>query len=167
MIGSMMKALLGVVVLLVVAAGASAEIYKCKGSNGKLVFSDRKCATDAEGVDVRGEFEAASEEAAQSGLRRGEQEMLSDYYKRRERLRKAAAERAERAQQRMRFNRAIEDGKIMVGMTEEDVLEAWGRPTKVNTSLNASGRREQWVYRHTTSSTQYVYFQNGVMTGTN
>lgn len=52
------------------------------------------------------------------------------------------------------------DAKI--GMTKEQVLNNtnWGKPKYVNTTINAYGTREQWVYE----TYQYLYFNNGKLT---
>ena len=47
-----------------------------------------------------------------------------------------------------------------IGMTKGDVLaSSWGKPSSVNTTINASGSREQWVY----GDGYYLYFTNGVL----
>jgi len=54
----------------------------------------------------------------------------------------------------------ISEKKIMIGMTPQQVLRAWGRPLRINESTGARYHHEQWVYpAHT-----YIYFQNGVLT---
>lgn len=46
-------------------------------------------------------------------------------------------------------------------MTWSDVVEkGWGYPARVNTTITAKGRREQWVYE----SGNYLYFENGILT---
>ena len=62
-----------------------------------------------------------------------------------------------------RFNNAIAVGKIMVGMTASQVRRAWGEPTKINVTLGATGRTEQWVYRGRNYRDDYVYLDNGVV----
>jgi hypothetical protein len=49
---------------------------------------------------------------------------------------------------------------VSIGMSQQDVLDSsWGRPRKINTTTNAYGSREQWVY-----DGGYLYFENGVLT---
>jgi len=60
---------------------------------------------------------------------------------------------------------AVSMGRIMVGMTTEQVRRAWGSPTKINGSTGSYGRHEQWVYDRGDFRFQYVYIQNGVVTG--
>lgn len=55
---------------------------------------------------------------------------------------------------------AVGSGNINIGMTKAQVSAAWGRPKSVNTTTNAYGSREQWVY----GMKSYVYFENGTCT---
>lgn len=51
---------------------------------------------------------------------------------------------------------------VTVGMTAEQVIGSnWGKPSSVNTTTTAYGRREQWVYG---TSGNYLYFDNGTLT---
>lgn len=46
---------------------------------------------------------------------------------------------------------------VRVGMSQEDVVaSSWGKPQKINTTTNAYGTREQWVY----GGGNYLYFEN-------
>ena len=63
-----------------------------------------------------------------------------------------------------RFNAAMATGKVMIGMTAEQVRRSWGAPTKVNASIGKYGRHEQWVYDRGNYQSQYVYVQNGLVT---
>lgn len=56
----------------------------------------------------------------------------------------------------------ISKNRIQIGMDEEQVKAAWGRPYRVNTTTTAYGTHEQWVM-HEMGST-YVYFENGICT---
>ena len=44
-----------------------------------------------------------------------------------------------------------------IGMTQTEVQEIWGKPTKVNRTETRYGISEQWVYY----GNKYVYFENG------
>lgn len=49
---------------------------------------------------------------------------------------------------------------VTIGMTAQDALDSsWGRPNKVNRTINARGTHEQWVY-----DGGYLYFQDGMLT---
>lgn len=62
-------------------------------------------------------------------------------------------------------NRNIATGRVGTGMTPREVRAAWGAPSKINTSLYASGSVEQWVYYRDAQHirAQYVHFRNGVV----
>nr|PZN59644.1 MAG: hypothetical protein DIU58_17700 [Sphaerobacter thermophilus] len=89
---------------------------------------------------------------------------------RREAERRAAAERARREAERAarirsygwpaHFAEAVIARRVMIGMTAEMVREAWGRPERINETITASGRFEQWVY----GLGEYIYLENGVVT---
>lgn len=55
---------------------------------------------------------------------------------------------------------AIAGKKVGVGMSAEQVRLSWGKPEKVNSTVYGRGTHEQWVY----GGSQYVYFEDGVMT---
>lgn len=52
--------------------------------------------------------------------------------------------------------KAIADGKVFIGMSEEQVIESWGRPDNINSTISQWGTNQQWCYEH-----QYLYFSNG------
>jgi hypothetical protein len=53
---------------------------------------------------------------------------------------------------------------VRIGMTRNEVILAWGIPTKINTSIGSYGKHEQWVYRRTSSVSQYLYIKNDILT---
>jgi len=62
----------------------------------------------------------------------------------------------------LRFGREsgeiIFKGKIIIGMTEEMLIESWGKPQRVNKTITKYGTRKQYVY----GSSQYIYIgENG------
>lgn len=64
----------------------------------------------------------------------------------------------------------VEDKAVMVGMTREQVMKAWGGPYQMNVSYTEKGlRREEWVYEDWTDSTtfthRYLYFEEGKLLG--
>lgn len=59
---------------------------------------------------------------------------------------------------------AISLQKVIIGMTEAEVIRSWGRPDKINRTRGIGYRSEQWVYeRNGISSSQYLYFDNGIL----
>lgn len=65
--------------------------------------------------------------------------------------------------------KATKGGTIKVGMTQEQVVQEWGKPYKVNTSGGQYGEREQWIYGYRSYhrgfvSKYYLYFRDGNLT---
>ncbi len=56
--------------------------------------------------------------------------------------------------------KTIIDSKISIGMTKEMVIDSWGKPSDINTTITEYGVHEQWVY----GSGSYVYFEDGIVT---
>jgi len=60
--------------------------------------------------------------------------------------------------------------QVAVGMTPEQVIKAWGKPTSVNTNISSAAGgttsvSEQWVYRKGQNiKADYVYFREGKVT---
>ena len=55
---------------------------------------------------------------------------------------------------------SIENQRLRVGMTEQQVRMSWEEPEHINRTITASGVvSEQWVY-----GSQYVYFEDGKVT---
>ncbi|MGB6080263.1 MAG: hypothetical protein WBF99_12465 [Xanthobacteraceae bacterium] len=51
-------------------------------------------------------------------------------------------------------------GGIGIGMSAAQVrASCWGKPSRINETINAHGKHEQWVY-----GSSYVYLDNGVVT---
>lgn len=49
---------------------------------------------------------------------------------------------------------------VSIGMSKQEVLESlWGKPQKINRTINARGVREQWVYGNS-----YLYFNEDTLT---
>lgn len=57
-----------------------------------------------------------------------------------------------------RVSEAIKGRQLIVGMTTEQAVQAWGEPKRKTVSGGEGGSREQWVYEGT-----YVYFKEGVL----
>ncbi|WP_447973135.1 hypothetical protein [Nitrospira sp. Kam-Ns4a] len=68
------------------------------------------------------------------------------------------------------FERHIQEKKVAVGMTREQVLKAWGGPYSINISYTKDGlRREEWIYEDWESPSvvkhRYLYFEEGLLVG--
>lgn len=49
---------------------------------------------------------------------------------------------------------------VKLGMTDKEVMQLWGKPVRINRTMNKYVTREQWVY----PDYVYLYFENGVLT---
>jgi hypothetical protein len=56
---------------------------------------------------------------------------------------------------------AIQDEKVALGMTKEQVRMSWGEPKSISQTVTAAGKSEQWVF----GSGAYVYFTGGFVSG--
>jgi len=45
-------------------------------------------------------------------------------------------------------------------MTAEQVTRLCGKPNRINETVNAQGKSEQWIYR----AEIYLYFKDGILT---
>ena len=112
------------------------NIYKCT-VNGKSVIQDAICPPKAASAAVRVTYmpsTAADKARAEANLHRL---------------------RVTRAQEE-----AVASGRIMLGMSAEQVLAAWGAPKKINRTIVRGRISEQAIY----ANGQYVYFENGIVT---
>ena len=68
------------------------------------------------------------------------------------------------------FQKHIEQHRVMVGMTKEQVLQSWGGPQTINTTFTKDGiRQEEWIFEDWESSAvirhRYLYFEEGILIG--
>jgi hypothetical protein len=68
------------------------------------------------------------------------------------------------------FQKHIAEHRVMVGMSKEQVLQAWGGPQTINTTFTKEGiRREEWIFEDWESAAvvkhRYLYFEEGALIG--
>ena len=68
------------------------------------------------------------------------------------------------------FQKHIEQHRVMVGMTKDQVLKSWRGPQTINTSFTKEGlRREEWIFEDWESTAivrhRYLYFEEGILIG--
>lgn len=68
------------------------------------------------------------------------------------------------------FEKHIANHRVMVGMSKEQVLQAWGGPQTINTSFTKDGiRQEEWIFEDWESAAvvkhRYLYFEEGTLIG--
>jgi hypothetical protein len=66
--------------------------------------------------------------------------------------------RQENAQQQARFTELIQQHRLAVGMTANQVRESIGEPSRINRTVGRKSISEEWVYRET-----YLYLDDGVL----
>lgn len=131
-----------------------AKVYMCE-EEGKTTFSQTPCEGDMQVIEVKESYEVDNE--AQMKAQKENEEYLLKYKEKKEK------EHAERMFRR-KISSAINQQQIMVGMTEEEVVRSWGKPSDINSSGGSHGSRDQYVYRRGNNETQYVYLKNGFVT---
>lgn len=68
------------------------------------------------------------------------------------------------------YEQHIQSKEVMVGMTRQQVLQAWGGPYQTNVTHTHEGlRREEWIYEDWISTAEvrhrYLYFEEGILVG--
>lgn len=68
------------------------------------------------------------------------------------------------------FEKHIQNKQVIVGMSRQQVLKAWGSPYSMNVSYTKDGtRREEWVYEDwvdaATVKHRYLYFEEDELLG--
>jgi hypothetical protein len=68
------------------------------------------------------------------------------------------------------FERHIQNKQVIVGMTRQQVLQAWGAPYSMNVSYTKDGtRREEWIYEDWKDTAivkhRYLYFEEDSLIG--
>ncbi len=68
------------------------------------------------------------------------------------------------------FQKHIEQHRVMVGMSKDQVLQSWGGPQTIHTSFTKDGiRQEEWIYEDwenaATVRHRYLYFEESMLVG--
>jgi hypothetical protein len=68
------------------------------------------------------------------------------------------------------FQKHIEQHRVMVGMSKEQVLQSWGGPQTINTTFTKDGiRQEEWIFEDWENAAavhhRYLYFEEGILQG--
>jgi len=145
--------------LLLVAPAVEAGVYACD-KDGRKVYQSTPCNPGDRPVDMTPHNTIESPASANP---RSPEKILKDVEERRAKGREIVEQRAKEARQRRLIKEAIKNKQVMIGMTKNDVIASWGRPDDINRSISASGTSEQWVYERGDYNSQYVYFDNGVV----
>lgn len=165
--------------------GAAAQMYKCPDQFGRTIIQQMPCDGGAKmdsrpgswsdrELRVKIEERKRKEELEKAALKRSEM---------REKLEKEDEERRQKLEKRLeekrqRENEALERREkacaaigvtpttpLRIGMTKQQVscVTRYEKPTKINTTQTAAGLSEQVIYEKGWG-TEYLYFDNGVLT---
>ncbi len=141
---------------------ASAQIYKCTGSDGKINFTDSPCGAETKAEQL--------ESAPPQGL----DKLYIEIKEKRKAHAKWSAEHDAREAQlagraRAKYtSRRMREG-LRIGMTEGEVeaIPHWRGAESRNVTETVFGVREQRVFRVSDDNEyeqMYLYFDNGVLT---
>lgn len=140
-------------------------VNKCKGPDGKVTYQEADCLngnTRRETEESRGQAPSQKVMAPDEIARALDAQMKGAVL---EEMERQAMDRERQLGDAKPIAPAARgDGKVSVGMQRDQVLDAWGKPGKVNETLMANGNSEQWIYYRGGSTTQYVHLRNGVVT---
>lgn len=59
---------------------------------------------------------------------------------------------------------AIKNSDVLLGMSKESVVQAWGQPERIEVAGNPGRGNERWAY-FTNGRRKFIYFTNGVVEG--
>jgi len=59
----------------------------------------------------------------------------------------------------------LRERKVWIGVTKEMALLSWGRPDDINKTITTHIVREQWVYQRSHYKSDYLYFDDGILSG--
>jgi len=74
-------------------------------------------------------------------------------------------------EQLKKSQKAVQEGKIVMGMTDWQVRKVYGAPQMINKTVTANGISEQWVYgkqflyrsKGILDGKEYLYFKDGIL----
>lgn len=160
-----MRALIFVLFFTVVPVQA-ATVYKCKGSDGGTIFSHFACPDASAGAEVKvtsaseGMRIASPAEIAEHELEKARENEPSRLSVSGGRSVSACSDASEQE-----IRTAIVKNQVFPGMSADQAIKAWGKPSKINTGSSGD---DQWVYYRGPVESQYLYVsQDGCVTAWN
>ena len=129
--------------LLTLATAPAWAVNKCTGPDGAVVFQDAPCAGKGEVLKVSPAMGHATSAAPSDGAARARAELAA--------INMRAETRA-----------AIERGEPLVGMTEAELQQAMGNPSRANLANYNGAQHNQLIYERG-GRTWYVYTDGGVV----
>jgi hypothetical protein len=139
-----------VAVLCPASVALAQAVYQCPGPNGQKVFQQAPC-TDGARLNViptapmGGSMLGTPEQHRKAVVSAKQQEAV------------------ERRDTEVRI--AIQQRRVLMGMTENELRASLGPPDETNVGLYNGGTTmtKQWIYRQKNGDTNYVYTRDGVV----
>lgn len=129
--------------------GNAGPVYKCTAADGKIVFSDKPCAQDAEEITVKDNRIGGNFSPSKHWL-----EMDSRRPRNSSRPISASGASGPCAQFSSTELRSYTiRNQVVVGMSVSDALRAWGSPTRIN--------GWQYAYHWNGGGSSYFYVEEG------
>jgi len=162
-----------------------AGVYKCEMPGGRLAYQSQPCpitATKAivteldQRAEIADPIEPFKDELIESGDSTLPEEKPKTWLEKRaeERAAKKEAQKADHddrvagATNRLKFEELIFNRTVGIGMTREEVLEAWGTPTTSKTTVTKAGPIEELNFKRYIASKytgkDVAILTNGIVT---
>jgi len=118
---------------------------------------------------LENQIDLAKEERREEERQKEEARLREEEKRKQEERRRIAEEEKKKEEERVarikstydeRTANAILEGVIFIGMSEAALLESWGLPDDINTTINKYGTSKQFVYPFG----DYVYTEDGIIT---
>lgn len=151
-------------ILVLLPFGAQAELFRCQ-KEGTTVFSDKPCAADAETYDPK-PIQVVPATKAPDLAKQYDQRAAKET-KDRDQANEAwnKEHQAKKQQEEITRNARIA-GKVVAGMTQDQVRDMLGKPQVTSHNENLGVVREGWTYKRPDGSRDIVYFKDGIVTKT-
>jgi len=143
---------------------ASAELYRCP-KDGTTVFSDKPCSDDAQPYMPKPIQVVPATKVPD--LAKQYDDRVSKEVKERNKADAAWSKDYEaKKQQDETIRNARMAGKVVVGMTQQQVRDLLGDPQIHSRNENKNIVREGWTYKNRDGSRTIVYFKDGIVSST-
>ncbi|MDB5968134.1 MAG: hypothetical protein JWQ90_584 [Hydrocarboniphaga sp.] len=145
---------------------AGAGVFRCEQPGGPI-FTDIPCNAEAQPIEVGkpqpiqavGGSDLAKRYDERRAREQGERAKADSQW-----VQQHDAARADEE----RLRRALVEGRVVAGMTAQQVRQVWGEPSDVQTQIDQNASRERWVYRRTRDGShgvRTVNFKDGRVAG--
>jgi hypothetical protein len=132
-------------VLWLTSGSARADVFRCE-REGRLTFTDTPCDAAARPVEIAEPSTIESTAGA---------DLANDYDQRRARERRGRddadarwlSEHAAAKADEERIRKAFVEGRVVAGMSPQQVRQIWGEPDEIQAQVDRNASRERWVYR--------------------